>query len=46
MRNMKYAFISGIPASGKSYLAAKVAKTVGALHIEIDELQKEMSNDP
>lgn len=46
MRIMKYAFISGIPASGKSYLAAKVAKIAGALHIEIDELQKEMSNDP
>lgn len=46
MRNMKYTFISGIPASGKSYLAAKVAKTVGALHVEIDELRKEMNNDP
>lgn len=43
---MKYTFISGIPASGKSYLAAKVAKTVGALHVEIDELRKEMNNDP
>ena len=43
---MKYAFISGIPASGKSYLAAKVAKTVGALHIEIDELRKEMGKNP
>lgn len=43
---MKYAFISGIPASGKSYLAAKVAKAVGASHIEIDELRKEMRSDP
>ena len=42
---MKYAFISGIPASGKSYLAAKVAKVVGALHIEIDELREEMGKD-
>lgn len=43
---MKYAFISGIPASGKSYLAARVAKAVGALHIEIDELRKDMSKNP
>jgi len=43
---MKYAFISGIPASGKSYLAAKVARAVGVLHIEIDDLRKEMSKDP
>src|SRR3989338_5488335 len=43
---MEYGFISGIPASGKSYLAAKVAKTVGALHIEIDELRKEMGKNP
>ena len=42
---MKYAFISGIPASGKSYLAAKVAKEVDALHIEIDDLREEMRND-
>ena len=29
---MKYIFISGIPASGKSYLAKKVAKATGVLH--------------
>ena len=46
MRIMKYAFISGIPVSGKSCVAAKVAKTVGVLHIEIDELRKEMSKTP
>ncbi|MDO8522664.1 MAG: hypothetical protein Q7S12_00035 [bacterium] len=34
---MKYAFISGIPASGKSYLAAKIAKEVGALHFKTDD---------
>ena len=45
MRIMKYIFISGIPASGKSYLAAKVAKEVDALHIEIDDLREEMRND-
>ena len=43
---MKYAFISGIPASGKSYLVAKIAKAIGILHIEIDEWQEEMKNDP
>ena len=45
MRIMKYIFISGIPASGKSYLAAKVAKAVGALHVEIDDLREEMRSD-
>ena len=45
MRIMKYAFISGTPASGKSYLAAKVAKAVGALHVEIDDLREEMRSD-
>lgn len=43
--DMKYAFISGIPVSGKSYLASKVANAVGALHIDIDELRKEMAGD-
>lgn len=43
---MNYAFITGIPAAGKSYLAAKVAESVGALHVEIDGLWREMSNDP
>ncbi len=42
---MKYVFISGIPASGKSYLAAKVAKAIGALHIKADDLREEMKND-
>src|SRR3989344_7096889 len=45
MRIMKYAFISGISASGKSYLAIKVAKAVGSLHIEIDDWREEMRND-
>lgn len=34
---MKYAFISGIPASGKSYLAAKIARTIGVRHFEVDD---------
>lgn len=43
---MKYAFISGIPASGKSYLAARVAQKVGAQHIEMDALREEMRGSP
>lgn len=43
---MKYAFIGGIPASGKSYLAEKVAKAIGAIHVDIDEWREEMKNDP
>ncbi|OGN29619.1 MAG: hypothetical protein A3A33_05235 [Candidatus Yanofskybacteria bacterium RIFCSPLOWO2_01_FULL_49_25] len=43
---MKYAFISGIPASGKSYLAAKVAKEVGIQHFTIDYWWEEMKGDP
>lgn len=43
---MNYAFVSGIPASGKSYLAAKIAMTTGILHIEIDEWREEMKSDP
>lgn len=43
---MNYAFISGIPASGKSYLAARVAKIVGIQHIGIDDWKKEMEENP
>lgn len=43
---MRYAFISGIPASGKSHLARKVAAEVGALHVAIDDLREELKNDP
>lgn len=42
---MKYAFISGIPASGKSYLATKVAKTTGALHFKVDDWREEFRKD-
>ena len=38
---MKYAFISGIPASGKSYLAKKVAKATGALYFKVDDWREE-----
>ncbi len=43
---MKYTFISGIPASGKSYLARKIAKETGIKHICIDDWREEMKDDP
>lgn len=42
---MKYLFISGIPASGKSWLAAKIAKEFNLLHVNIDDLREEMAKD-
>ncbi len=30
-----YIFIGGIPASGKTYLAGKVAEKTGALHFDL-----------
>ncbi len=39
-------FIGGIPASGKSYLAKKVAEKTEAFHLDLDTLRKEMANDP
>ena len=43
---MKYAFISGIPASGKSYLAKRVAQKTNSVHIDIDKLRVEMAKNP
>lgn len=43
---MKFTFISGIPASGKSYLAKKIAKEIGIKHICIDDWREEMKDDP
>jgi len=43
---MRYAFISGIPTSGKSYLAEKVSKDTGALHVDTDIWRKELCSDP
>ncbi len=44
---MKYVFIGGIPASGKSYLARKIAKETGAVHVDLDELRcSEMIKNP
>ncbi|MEK7143594.1 MAG: hypothetical protein AAB756_02075 [Patescibacteria group bacterium] len=45
-KNVKYVFISGIPASGKSFLAAKVAKETGIEHVCIDDWREEMKGDP
>ncbi len=42
---MKYFFISGIPASGKSWLASKMAKELNLLHVDIDNLRGEMTKD-
>ncbi len=43
---MKYAFIGGIPAAGKSYLAGKVAATLGISHFKIDNWWDELRVDP
>lgn len=42
---MKYGFISGIPASGKSYLAAKIARKISIEHISIDDWREEMRDN-
>ena len=43
---MKYVFIGGIPAAGKSYLAGKVAKAFKVQHIDIDRWRSELKKDP
>ena len=43
---MKYAFITGIPAAGKSYLAKTVTQKTNSLHIDIDKLRVEMAKNP
>ena len=43
---MKYIFISGIPTSGKSYLAERVAQETNSLYIDIDDLRYEMAENP
>lgn len=42
---MSYVFISGIPTSGKSFLANKLAKNLGAFHLDTDTLREEMGKD-
>ncbi|MGB0886270.1 MAG: hypothetical protein ACPGR5_07575 [Chitinophagales bacterium] len=39
---MKKIFITGIPTAGKTFLANKIAKKTGSIHIKIDDLRKEM----
>lgn len=43
---MAYAFIGGIPVSGKSYLAQEICKETGAFYFGADDLREEMSKDP
>lgn len=43
---MKAIFITGVPASGKSYLAKKLAKAVDGIHVEIDDIREALSHDP
>ncbi len=42
---MKYLFISGIPTSGKSYLAKKIAQENNILHVNLDDLRIPMLKD-
>ncbi len=39
-------FITGIPTSGKSYLAEKLAKEVGGVHVRIDDWREKEVGDP
>jgi len=43
---MKYIFISGTPASGKSYLANKIANHLGVQHVSTDDWREEMRKNP
>lgn len=43
---MSYAFISGIPAAGKSFLAKKIVDKTGAFHLDIDTLREVIERDP
>lgn len=39
-------FITGIPTSGKTYLAEKVASMFGMDHVKTDDMREEMVKDP
>jgi 2-phosphoglycerate kinase len=43
---MACVFISGIPASGKSYLSKKIARVHGVLHVSVDGLRERAGEDP
>ena len=39
---MKAIFITGIPASGKSYLAERLARELGGIHVELDDFREDL----
>ncbi len=41
----KRIFITGIPASGKSYLANKTIKEIGGIHIALDDIREELTKN-
>lgn len=43
---MNSVFITGIPTAGKSYLADKIAKSLGITHVKMDAIRDEMVKDP
>lgn len=43
---MKYAFIGGIPAAGKTYLAKKVSEMLGTAHFPTDNWRNDLRDDP
>ncbi|MCL4392113.1 zeta toxin family protein [Patescibacteria group bacterium] len=43
---MAYVFITGIPAAGKSFIAEKIAKEHGIMHVDVDSFRVEMEKDP
>ena len=43
---MNSVFITGIPTSGKSYLADKVAASLGLVHVKMDDLWDTLAKDP
>lgn len=43
---MNSVFITGVPAAGKSYLAQKVSKKLDIPVLKVDDLRKEMAEDP
>ncbi|MBN2197829.1 hypothetical protein JW698_01365 [Candidatus Wolfebacteria bacterium] len=41
----KRLFITGIPTAGKSYLAEMIVKKIGGIHVDIDDIREEITND-
>jgi len=39
-------FITGIPASGKSFIAKKISKKTGVIHVKADSFRRKMRKDP